>query len=247
VSDIDYSIHYSRFHPDSDEASEKTIEDLKNALAPMLPTDRRGYVVDVGCGFGFAMLALQRLGFENVEGLEVSSQQAHRARQFGLKVAVNQDSSLWLNEQGEKYSVVILRDVLEHTPISAQIPLLRAVYKCLVPGGRAIIQVPNANAILAARWRYIDFTHRNSFTEHSLYFVLRNAGFDRITISNAKGIERPSLRLWRRDTRATFIQSLRRCLVRWCWLQVYKAELPLDRLDDISFELNFTAVAFRDG
>ena len=45
-----------------------------------------------------------------------------------------------------------------------------------------ICTVSNANASLAARWRYIDWTHTTSFTEHSLDFLLHNAGFRNIRI-----------------------------------------------------------------
>ena len=245
MTDLNYSIYYARFHPDSNAHTETTIDYLMRELAPALPEDRQATVVDVGCGYGFALLALQKLGFENVEGVETSAQQAERAHGFGLKVNVVADTAVWLGERASHFSVVLLRDVLEHVPVPEQIPLLRAIRQSLVPGGRVIVQVPNANAILAARWRYNDFTHHCSFTEHSLYFVLKNAGFEDIEFSAEMGIVRPSLRLWRKDVRATFRTLLRRYLVRWCWLQVFKTELPGERLQDISFELNLKAMAFR--
>ena len=43
------------------------------------------------------------------------------------------------------------------------------------------LKVPNANSLLASRWRYIDWTHTSSFTEASLDFVCLNAGFTNIT------------------------------------------------------------------
>jgi SAM-dependent methyltransferase len=243
-SEFDYSIQYSRFHKNSAEYADRLAAELVKELSPSLPEDLHGRVLDVGCGYGFALLALRKLGFECIQGLEISNQQAERARQFGLEVEVVSNTTNWIKSHTGVFSVVILRDVLEHVPVDDQIPLLRAIFHSLVPGGRAIIQVPNANAILAARWRYNDTTHHSSFTEHSLYFVLRNAGFKGIVISNDKGVSRPSLRLWRKNVRANFATSLRRYLVRWWWLQVFKAELPWERLDEISFDLNLKAVAF---
>lgn len=245
VTNLDYSIHYSRFHPDSEAHSEMMANFMMKDLAPLMPTDRLGSVLDIGCGYGFAMRALRKLGFENVEGVEVSPQQADRVRRAGLKVEVVEDTAAWLLARPSQFSLILLLDVLEHVPPPEQVPLLRAIFQSVKPGGRVIVQVPNANAILAARWRYIDFTHYTSFTEHSLYFVLRNAGFNEIEISAEKGMHRPSLRIWRKNVLRSFGASWRRYLVRWLWLQVFKAELPWERVEDISFELNLKAIAFR--
>lgn len=239
----DYSLYYSRFHPDSDSHTEAMEKYMIAELAPLLPQNRQGPVLDIGCGYGFALLALQKLGYDRVLGVETSPQQAARARRCGLQVDVVDDTSAWLESQSENFTVILLLDVLEHLPVSGQIPLLQSIYNKLAPGGRLIIQVPNANAILSARWRYNDFTHYSSFTEHSLYFVLKNAGFDEMQLSTEKGLGSFPKRLWRRSARI----ALRRYVVRWCWLQVFRAELPWDRLDHICFELNLKAVAIRRG
>ena len=69
--------------------------------------------------------------------------------------------------------------------------------------------------------------------------IVKNAGFDNLSISAEKGIGRFPRRIWRREN----WPQIRKWIVRWCWLQVFKAEIPWERLDEISFELNLTAVA----
>jgi SAM-dependent methyltransferase len=214
---------------------------FSDELLPLLPAERSGRALDIGCGFGYAMRALQNLGFDNVEGVETSAEQATRAHRSGLRVSVVDDTTSWLRNREGSFSVVLLLDVLEHVPVAEQIDLLRAIVKSLVPGGKVIIKVPNASAILATRWRYNDFTHHSSFTEVSLQFALANAGFRDIRIFVEKGLGAFPKRLWRRAAR----QALRRYLVRWCWLQVYKAELSWENLNEISFDLNLKAVACR--
>ena len=140
-----------------------------------------------------------------------------------------------------QFGIVILFDVLEHVAVASQIALLRQIKECLCSRGRVLIQVPNANSILAARWRYNDFTHHSSFTEHSLHFALRNAGFDDIKIDANKGIGRLPKTLWRSQSR----QAFRKYLVRWLWWQIYKTELSWEPLDNISFEPNLRATAVR--
>jgi SAM-dependent methyltransferase len=182
---------------------------------------------------------MRNFGHTNLLGLEMSPEQAQKSRNAGFEVVLTDDTIAWLKAHRRHFAFVSLLDVLEHVPTHLQIELARAVREALQPGGKLFLTVPNANAILSARWRYNDYTHHSSFTEHSLYFVLKNAGFDEIIIDASKGLGRFPKRLWRRDVR----DLLRRWIVRWCWLQVFKAEIPWEKLDDISFELNLRAVA----
>ena len=143
------------------------------------------------------------------------------------------------------YDVITMLDVLEHVPVERQIPCLRAVLAALRPEGRIILQVPNANAIGASRWRYIDFTHFSSFTEHSVSFVLANAGFSRITVPVPPD-PRPSWRLWRREARNHFFPLLRRWVVRQAWRQVCKAEYGIGAdIKKMPLDLNLMAIAFK--
>lgn len=239
---LDYSLHYEYWHPDTAEHIAAMRRYFAAEIAPALPVERTGRALDIGCGFGYAMLALGDLGFARVEGLEASEQQAARARKYGLSVSVTADTISWLSGRPDTFAVVLLLDVLEHFPNEQQIPLLAAIHRSLIPGGRVIVKTPNANSIVASRWRYIDFTHHTSFTEHSLSFVLRNAGYDRIDIGSEKGVRRPILRFWRPKF---FVADRRRFLIRWFWLQVFKAEFPQENLAPISFEANLQAVAHK--
>ena len=239
----DYSIHYQRFHDDSEAHAIEMAEWLGVYLKGDLPEDRSSPALDVGCGFGFALRALRASGFSDVRGIEISEQQAAIARRGGFEVPVVSDTTEYLYGHRQEFGLILLLDVLEHFPVPAQIDLVRAIREALRPGGSLIVTVPNANSPLAARWRYIDFTHYCSFTEHSLFFVLRNAGFGKIRMDNSKGVGSLPRRWWRRDQR----NALRKWLVRYAWSQVFKAELhPSEKLDDISFELNLKAVAIND-
>lgn len=241
MSAYDYSIYYRRFHDESDAHAETMARHMSSIIAADLPDDRASAVLDVGCGFGFALRALQSLGFRDIQGIERSPEQARACGNAGLPVTLCDDSIAWLLSHPQAFDCVLLLDVLEHVPRDEQIDLLRAIHSCLRPGGRLIVTTPNANSILAARWLYNDYTHHSSFTEHSLHFVLANARFEAIRLDNAKGIGRFPRRLWRRSNWV----AVRKWIVRWCWLQVFKAELPWEKLDDISFELNLKAVAFK--
>jgi SAM-dependent methyltransferase len=242
MKDYDYSLYYANWHDNSPEHRAKVSARKAEQIRPhlKLPTDAR--ILDVGCGFGFALGALRRLGYHNIAGLEQSPQQADICRRAGFEVAVTDDTAAWLNARPNQFDAVLLFDVLEHVPVDMQINFLRAIYACLRIGGVLLLTVPNANAILAARWRYNDYTHFSSFTEHSLSFVLQNAKFERPWIDNNKGIGRFPRRIWLRQS----WPSMRKWLVRWCWLQVFKAEQGYEPIENICFDLNLTAIAKKE-
>lgn len=201
MPEFDYSIYYRRFHDDSAASNERTAAWQAHFLAPLMPSSREARVLDIGCGFGHALMALQKLGFYNVMGVEASPEQAESASAKGFEVHVTSDTAGFLRDRIGSYDVGLLLDVLEHIPVAQQIDFLRACHDALAPGGRLILTVPNANSPLAARWRYNDYTHSSSFTEHSLFFVLRNARFDSVTIDAEKGIRRFPRCFWRRSAR----------------------------------------------
>lgn len=238
---IDYSAHYERFHPEGAEHFEQMAGWMGEVLGPHLPADRKGKAVDIGCGFGYALGALKAAGFNDLTGLEISPQQAERCRKSGFQVELVDDTVQWLKAHPSGFDLIVMTDVLEHIEVAEQIEFLRAIHGGLRPGGRLILTTPNANSPLASRWRYIDHTHHSSFTEHSLHFTLQNAGFGNIVIEGAAKLGRPPMKLWQRSKR----QALRKWIVRWCWTQVFRAELPWENLEDISFELNLTAVSDR--
>lgn len=238
-SKIDYAIHYGSFHDKSEAHYDKMATLLWPQIARHLPADKLEPILDVGCGFGFAIHALRQHGYANTTGLEVSREQAKQAVAAGCKVEVTDDTCEWLKQHEGRFGMILLFDVLEHVPVENQVDFTQSICAALRPGGVLLLTVPNANSPLASRWRYIDYTHYCSFTEHSLTFLLRNAGFGEISLADSKGLRRPSLRFWRPSSWIGY----RKCLVRWLWYQVYRAELPHESLDDISFDLNLSGMA----
>ena len=85
-------------------------------------------------------------------------------------------------ERAGSKDLILCLDVLEHVPKTGQLAFASAIRQALKPGGRVILTVPNASSALASRWRYIDFTHETSFTEHSIDFLLFNSGFSKISV-----------------------------------------------------------------
>ena len=242
MESLDYSIHYARFHPDTEEHAAFMAAYLGRVLGPHLPQDQSVRVLDVGCGFGYGLRALQQIGYPNITGLEISSHQAERARRAGFDVALTDDTEAWLRSHASGFGAVLLLDVLEHLPVSKQIGFASAICAALEMGGRVLLTVPNALSPVASERRYVDFTHYCAFSHHSLHFVLRSAGFSRVFIEPSPPLGPIPKRLWKDNRRS----ALRHWLVRWWWRQVFLSELPWENIDSLSFEPNLFCVAAKE-
>jgi SAM-dependent methyltransferase len=97
-----------------------------------------GRALELGCGDGFMLNALQSLGW-SVYGTERTEEMAAFARKhFGLTVFVENSQPL---PAGETYDLVIMFQVLEH--LAEPMPQLKRAASLLSPGGKLIIGVPN--------------------------------------------------------------------------------------------------------
>lgn len=177
--DIDYSIHYKRWHNgSSNELSERKIF-YSNFIGTELDSySKNCSVLDYGCGFGHLTSYLMDR-FDHVLGVDASQQQIAVALNNNLPVehvSIDQFNP-WIEDNQNRFDIIFLMDVLEHIPINHQIGFMRKINSILKKGGSLYIKVPNANSLLSNRWRYIDTTHYCSFTECSLEFLALNSGF----------------------------------------------------------------------
>jgi SAM-dependent methyltransferase len=180
---VDYSLHYSKFHSESDAHFRQADRQYGRILAPILrDLPRTSRMLDFGCGTGLLVNSLRVRGYERVEGVDISPQQINVAQRRGLPCqAVSEDyARIAATTSADTMDCIFLMDVLEHVQKQEQIQLLEHLGQMLRPGGRLVISVPNANSTFASRWRYLDWTHECSFTEDSLEFVLLNAGFSAV-------------------------------------------------------------------
>jgi SAM-dependent methyltransferase len=239
---IDYSLQYSLSHEDGAEYFQKRIAVEQERIQPFLPELRTGAVLEIGCGRGYTMGAILASGYKEVTGIDIDQSQIDYAKGKGLNVERIDSIQSYLSKRKGTYSLITMLDVLEHIPVEQQVEVAQAIHDALIPGGRLIVQVPNANSILASRWRYIDCTHVNSYTEQSIYPILRSGGFTKIAVPPLDNtLPRPSLRpnkLFSKQTRMQFL----RWTVRHLWRLVILAEIG-DTAMKIPLGLNLIAIA----
>jgi cyclopropane fatty-acyl-phospholipid synthase-like methyltransferase len=137
-------------------------------------------IADLGCGSGSLVWWLQKSGYENSRGVDASPQQVDLASQLGIQdIALGDVFTFLDNAQG--YSILFARDLIEHFDKQSVIDFMDRSMKALNPGGKLIIQVPNAESPYFGRIRYGDYTHELAFTSSSLSQLLRAVGYVDVT------------------------------------------------------------------
>lgn len=143
-----------------------------------------GTLLDVGCGSGSYLLAMQNLGWK-VLGVEPNERAAARARSAGLTVMATTLEDVTLPPSS--VDVITFWHVIEHLPD----PLATTQYArtLLRPGGRLIVEVPNAKSVQARvfgnYWFHLDQPrHLTMWSPRTLSDLLRQAGFERVTLAS---------------------------------------------------------------
>ncbi len=224
MTNYDYSIHYKRYHDGSLEDIERMALVYEKMLSPLLSGyPRSAKVLDYGCGDGALVHYLSR-HFDGAFGVDASREQVATGIRNGINVIHLPLESFesWCESHAETYDIVFIFDVLEHVPVEDQINFLRHLATLLKPYGHLFVKVPNANALLASRWRYIDWTHHSSFTEASLDFVLLNCGFSEIKYFPDESQIKPNY-WW--IPRISLTRFYLKSIFNWLWWLYLRCEL----------------------
>lgn len=131
---------------------------LKRTLTPFLPKLKNATIIDLGCGYGSALLMLQEAGYTNTSGVDISPQQVAAADAFGA-LNVSLGSLEEVLQTQPQVDCFIMIDVIEHLTRNEAIATLIAMHACLNDGGRIILRTPNVDAPMGSVLSYGDLTH----------------------------------------------------------------------------------------
>ena len=113
------------------------------------------------------------MGHADITGIDLSEADITIARQRLSANFIVASAFDFLPTCESKYGLVIAKDVLEHIEVDQLVEFLTLIRESLLPGGRAILQVPNMDWLLASHERYMDLTHTTGFTRESLGQICR--------------------------------------------------------------------------
>ncbi|MGK5112626.1 MULTISPECIES: class I SAM-dependent DNA methyltransferase [unclassified Geodermatophilus] len=142
-----------------------------------LPDDRRGPVVDLGCGQGALVAAMRAAGYTRARGIDVSPEQVAIARQSGIDGVEQGDVLEVLSASPGQFLAITATDFFEHLTREELLVLLPQVRAALRDGGVLVGRVPNAVSPFGGNYRHGDFTHESWFTARSVRQLMAVAGF----------------------------------------------------------------------
>lgn len=146
-------------------------------------------VLDIGCGEGFFLQLLTKLGNKEIYGVDKSENAIQSLRKTdGINVFAGELTDA--NYQEDFFDLITLWDVLEHLPDPRVI--LAEVRRILRKGGKLFIRVPNAHYLLFKYfiWGkifrrekcFIPKFHYYNFSPRNLRRILKKEGFNSIDI-----------------------------------------------------------------
>ena len=149
----------------------------------------QGKLLDIGCAAGSFLLAMQRQGNWQVQGVEITPAVAQMARErHGLDVFTGTLEEAHFADAS--FDAVTMWDVLEHLhdPLAG----LQEIHRILKPDGVLVIRVPNLASwdakLFGAAWAGLDAPrHLYVFTPQTLSDMLAKAGFETLEHSCAIG------------------------------------------------------------
>lgn len=144
-------------------------------------------VIDIGCGKGEMLIALQEQGFLNLYGTEFGAMY-NESKKLGFATILPYDIAKlceWSSAESKTFDCAILINVFEHIP--EPINLLRQLKNILSPDGTLIFCVPNDfNRLQTAYlektqrkpWFLVLPDHLNFFSLETIDAVMTRAGYE---------------------------------------------------------------------
>ncbi len=167
----------------------------------------QGRVLDIGSGYGFFRVALERAGYEH-DGLEVSKfARAVASRAYGLTSYGGTLDERWVQWRS-RYDVVTLFDLIEH--LADPDGFLEQVAAILRPGGVLGVKTPNLYCpeadVFGAHYHSLKREHLAFFSADSLTAAAVTAGFEPVHVGTtshllAGFVGQEQTRAWERELR----------------------------------------------
>jgi cyclopropane fatty-acyl-phospholipid synthase-like methyltransferase len=165
-----------------------TLQDLENQvlyykhiIETVLPSQKDLKILEIGCGWGGNIYTLKKLGYNNVDAVDVIPQCCNFVKEeLKVKNVVCADIFEFFKGNNKRYDVIIAFDVLEHFYKSEIISLVSNIYEILNPTGIFIMKSPCAGSPLGIFVRYSGFTHETAFTSLSINELFKAIGFNEV-------------------------------------------------------------------
>jgi len=167
--------HYSELYADDPRSAWRELGALEKARSVEVLADRPvGRVVDIGCGEGSVIAALQRsLGATDFAGFEVApaAVEAARRRQYESQVEFALFDGRRVPTDDKAFDLAILSHVLEHVADPRSL-----LHEAARVAARVVLEVPLELHLRTRRFRWDDTGHINVFNRRSIQYLVEGCG-----------------------------------------------------------------------
>jgi len=157
----------------------------KKEIIPLLPLNKNSTVLDVGCGYGSLLILLERLGYNNVQGIDISHEQLQIAKSLGLENTECANAIEFLKDKQDTFDVIVGIDIVEHFSKPELMEFLNLVNLALKENGLAIFRTPNGDAPFGSTYYLGDFTHELVLNAFSAEQIILASGFKDVLVANS--------------------------------------------------------------
>ncbi|WP_174591665.1 class I SAM-dependent methyltransferase [Methanocella conradii] len=176
------STHFNNIHPNAEKEFDIYHRYFRKNYLVHLPKDKHAKIADIGCGMGHFLYFLEKEGYKNYIGIDISEENINFCRNHNFNVKLY-DVFNFLTDNTEPFQAIIANDIIEHFNKEEIVKLFDLIKNNLSEDGIFIVKVPNAsNPITGSSSRYCDFTHEVNFTEESLSQILKVCGYKTVNI-----------------------------------------------------------------
>lgn len=189
-----YGSDYYIFHETETARYNNAFAEVKRHLDPALaPPPPPCDVLEVGCCKGHLLHLLRHLGYR-VHGVEIAPEAAAVAREkFGIDAEVGTVEQYAARSPTPQHDVVWCNDVIEHVGDPRR--FLRACTKVLRPGGRLVLDTPNAGSVNVTRgdvhWGGFCPYHVFLFDAQTLPRLCREVGLTVVRVFTYNNVRTP--------------------------------------------------------
>ena len=155
---------------------------LQREILPLMPSNKDGIIVDLGCGIGSLVSMFLTSGYSQSSGVDVSEEMVNVAHQLQINQVIQGDITEFLKAHKNHFDVITGIDIIEHFTKDELVNLLLQIKEALKPGGIAIFRTPNLDAPYSTIYANGDFTHENYLNPSSAKQVMLNCGYGEVAV-----------------------------------------------------------------
>lgn len=182
------STHWKFTHSSAKEEYEFYAKIVKKRFKNVLPKNKSAKMLDIACGAGHFLYYLQKMGYANSSGIDLSEEQLQIAKGMKINNIKKADIFEYLPKHKHGFDMIVANDIIEHFKKDETFAFLDLIYDSLKPDGQVLISTMNTQSLFGAATVFSDFTHEQGFTPESLSQVMQLCKFKDVIVSGERPV-----------------------------------------------------------